>query len=153
MDKHDKLQRIPTDDYDECGYADTKKMHMNGFNEFLCQGGTILQCVNSQYYHGFDTSMDENGMDKFVAMLAGMLFMIEHNEVEANQAYGTNWDINDFETGEYDDLFTPEDLKLIKADIRIIKDYLSEHPELVENPPSPYAGGAAEQVNCWKHSY
>jgi len=76
--------------------------------------------------------MDENGMEKFVAMICGMLFMIENGEVDADQAYGTNYDINDFETGEYDDLFTPEDLVLIKADIKIIKDYLNEHPELLE---------------------
>ena len=37
-----------------------------------------------------------------------------------------------FESGEYDDLFTPEDLVLLKKDIKKIKDYLSEHPELLE---------------------
>ena len=76
--------------------------------------------------------MNQNGMDKFVAMLCGLLFEIEHHDVEPDMAYGTNYDINDFETGEYDDLFTPEDLQLIKADIRIIKSYLSKHPELLE---------------------
>ena len=77
--------------------------------------------------------MDENGMDKFVAMLVGMLFMIEHEDVESDQAFGTNWDINDFETGEYDDLFTDEDLDLIKADIKIIKEYLAAHPKLLKD--------------------
>lgn len=71
-------------------------------------------------------------MDKFVAMIAGMLFMMEHNDVKPDQAYGTNYDINVFESGEYDDLFTPEDLALLKKDIKKIKDYLSEHPELLE---------------------
>ena len=75
--------------------------------------------------------MNENGMNKFVAMLLGMLFMIQHDDVESDQAYGTNLDIQDFETGEYDDLFTPEDLALIRKDIEIIKAYLSQHPELL----------------------
>ena len=68
-----------------------------------------------------------------VAMLAGMLFMIENNDVEADQAYGTNYDIKDFESGEYDDLFRPEDLKLIKEDIRIIKEYLSKNQHLLDD--------------------
>lgn len=131
MDKSDVLQRIPMFDYPNCDYTETKKMHYFSFNQFLKSGCTVIEAVNSHYYHGFDTSMDENGMDKFVAMLAGMLFMIEHNDVEADQAFGTNWDINDFETGNYDDLFTDEDLILIKEDIRIIKEYLAEHPELL----------------------
>ncbi len=76
--------------------------------------------------------MDENGMDKFVAMIAGMLFMMEHNDVEPAQAQGTLIDIQDFESGDYDDLFTPEDLILIKKDIKLIKDYIAEHPELLE---------------------
>ena len=132
MDKHDKLQRIPMFDYPDCGYADVKKMHFRCFNQFIDGDCTVLQAVNGHYYHGFDTTMDENGMDKFVAMLAGMLFMIEHDDVESDQAFGTNWDINDFETGEYDDLFTDEDLRLIKEDIRIIREYLAKHPELLE---------------------
>lgn len=133
MKKRDKLQRIAPDMYDECGYGETKEMFTDDFKRFYSEGCTVLQSVNGTYYHGCDTIMDENGMDKFIAMIAGMLFMIEHNEVETDQAYGTNYDINDFETGEYDDLFTPEDLILIKADIKVIKDYLKEHPELLED--------------------
>lgn len=133
MNKHDKLQRIAMFDYRDCGYQDVKELYFNSFNQFLEAGCTVRQAVNGHYYHGIDYLMDENGMDKFVAMLAGMLFMIEHDDVESDQAFGTNWDINDFETGEYDDLFTAEDLRLIKADIKKIKDYLAKHPELLED--------------------
>ena len=132
MNKHDKLQKIKMFDYSNCGYEDTKKMHYRSFNQFLEAGCTVVQSVNGHYYHGFDRMMNENGMDKFVAMLVGMLFMIEHNDVESDQAFGTNWDINDFETGEYDELFTAEDLTIIKADVKKIKGYLIEHPELLE---------------------
>ena len=128
-----KLKRIPTYDYPNCDYETIKKMYYRTMNQYLVEGCTIRQCVNGLYYHHIDYLMDENGMDKFVAMLVGMLFMIEHNDVETDQAYGTNLDIMDFETGEYDDLFTIEDLALIHDDITIIKAYLSNHPELLNN--------------------
>ncbi len=129
------LQKIPLDMYDEVDYSENKGMYFDEFNKFL--HGIIkcnaIQAVKSTYHHSFSSLMDENGMDKFVAMLSGMLYMIEHDMVDPDVAFGTNYDINDFESGEYDDLFTLEDLKLIKTDIKVIKDYLKEHPELIED--------------------
>lgn len=133
MDKHDVLQRIKMFDYPNCGYTDVKELYNQGFNQYLEEGCTVWQSVNAYFYYALESYMNANGMDKFVAMILGMLFMMEHNDVEPDQAYGTNWDINDFETGHYDDLFTADDLKLIRADIKIIKDYLAEHPELLED--------------------
>ena len=62
-------------------------------------------------------------MDKSVGMICGMLFMIEHGEVDEPIAYNAAYDIADFETGEYDDLFTPEDLEMLKQDIQKVKEY------------------------------
>lgn len=132
MQDFDKFNKIQMFDYPNCDYITTINYHFDDFNQFLKSGCTVWQSVNGHYYYGFDYSMDQNCMDKFVAMIAGMLFMMEHNDVEPDQAYGTNYDINVFESGEYDDLFTPEDLALLKKDIKKIKDYLSEHPELLE---------------------
>jgi seryl-tRNA synthetase len=53
-------------------------------------------------------------------------FDFEH---KAHWDIGTNLDILDFETGEYDDLFTNDDLTLIRQDIAIINGYLSDHIE------------------------
>ncbi len=128
-----KLRKIKMFDYPNCNYESTKEMHMDSFNQFLTEGCSVIKAVNGHYYHGFDTFMDENGMEKFVAMLAGMLFMIEHDDVEKDQAYGTNLDIKDFETGEYDDLFEADDLVHIRNDIQIIKSYLTLHPELLKD--------------------
>ena len=128
-----KLKKISIFAYDECDYLETKDFHFKSFNQYLKSGCTILQCVNGHYYYGFEDDMAENGMDKFVAMIAGMLFMIEHNEVDFDQAWVTNLDIGFFETGEYDDLFTEKDLSLIRADIEIIKNYLSQHPEVLND--------------------
>lgn len=120
-----KLKKIPLLDYPDAGYSDAKEMHFQSFNQFLAEGCTVRQAVNGHYYYGYSLGMNENGMGKFVAMLAGMLFMIQHNDIEDDQAYGINLDIQDFETGEYDDLFTAEDLVLIREDITTIKKYLS----------------------------
>lgn len=126
-----KLKRIPMFDYPNCDYETVKEVYYRTLNQYLKEGCTVRQCVNGLYCHHIDHRMNENGMNKLVAMLIGMLFMLEHNDVEQDQAYGVNLDIQDFETGEYDDLFTEKDLSLIREDITIIKNYLSKHPELL----------------------
>ena len=133
MSIFDKLQRVPVEDeYGDITYADIKKTTFRWFNQFFRNGCTILQCVNGTYYYMLEEIMNQNGMEKLIAMVHGMLFMIEHNDVEPDQAYGTMYDIRDFETGEYDDLFSEEDLRQLKADIQIVKDYVAKHPELLE---------------------
>lgn len=144
MTKSDVLQRIPLSGYPEDDYTETKKFYCSYFNRFLNDGCTILQCVNGTYYYHFEDEMNENGMDKLVLMITGMLFMIEHNDVEKDQAYGTKWDILDFETGNYDDLFTPEDLKLIKIDIKVINDYFATHLDLIKGVEAEHK--AAQEV-------
>ena len=116
MDKHDVLQKIPLDMYDECDYTETKEMYFDKFNELSQSDCDVITSVCTAYYQCYDMVMDENGMDKFVAMLSGMLYMIEHECVDPDVAYGTSYDIKDFETGDYDYLFTPVDLELIKSD-------------------------------------
>lgn len=76
--------------------------------------------------------MEENGMDKLASVVHGMLFMMEHNEVDPEQACFSLSSIRDFETGEYDDLLTPGDLLALKADIRTVKEYVEKHPELLD---------------------
>ena len=133
MSIFDKLQRVPIEDEDgDITYEDIKRATFRDFNDFLSDGCTILQCVNGTYYYMMEEIMNQNGMEKLIAMVHGMLFMIEHDDVEKDQAYGTMYDIRDFETGEYDDLFSEEDLRQLKADIQIVKDYVAKHPELLK---------------------
>lgn len=127
----DKLQRKPLNFYDECNYVDTRESNWGQMEWYYDYGGDPIKSVDAVFYD-MEYDMDENAMEKFVLMITGMLFQIDKGVVEADLAYGTNYDINDFKTGEYDDLFTPEDLKLLKADIKTIEDYLSKHPELLE---------------------
>ncbi len=133
MGKFDKLQRVPMEnETGEVTYENTKESNFRLFNDFLRDGCSILQCVNGTYYYMLEDEMNLNGMDKLINMVHGMLFMMEHNDVEPDQAYSTMLDIRDFETGEYDDLFSEEDLRQLKTDIQIVKDYVAKHPELLE---------------------
>lgn len=126
-----ELQPIPLDEYEDCKYPDCKSMHLHRCEFFLEHGATIHQCViNTLEEYEYD--MNQNGMEKFVAVISGMLFGIKHNDVVPDVAYGVNCDIKYFETGKYDHLFTKEDLKLIKDDIKCIKEYLDKHPKLLE---------------------
>lgn len=127
MSNHYKPKKIKMFDYPNCDYSESKEMDFRSYNQFLSDGCTIKQCVKGHYYHGIDIYIDENGMDKFAAMISDMLFMIEHNYIDEEQAVNTYLDIKDFETGEYDELFTTEDLKLILADVKIIKDFCNKH--------------------------
>ena len=127
-----KLKRISLDEYDYCKYVDAKEANFDCIEFFYRYNSDAVKSVDA-FFIDCEYYMNENGMEKFVKMISGMLFQIQKNDVEPDLAYGMNCDISDFETGEYDDLFTPEDLELIKADIKIIKDYLAKHPELLED--------------------
>ena len=138
MDKSEVLQRIHwNDDAEEVeemyNYSELKDGVTSKFKQFLNEGCTIHQCVNGTFYYHYDDIMEDNGMEKLACMVLGLLFEIEHNDVDTDQAYGTAWDIRDFETGNYDDLFTKEDLSEIKADVAKAKEYLLQHKELLED--------------------
>ena len=132
MDKFAILQHIPFEEYEGSEYNETKDIHFKGFNGFYRNSHSALQCVNTYYHNHIDFDMNEHGMEKFVAILCGMLFEMQHNEVDEKLASEAAWDILDFETGNYDDLFNDEDLALIKADIKTIKEYLKTQPKLME---------------------
>ena len=76
----------------------------------------------------FDTDFEENGMDALVDIVIAFLYVIEHNEVDMELQGATEWYIEMFENGDYDDLFEEEDLNMLKEDIKIVKKYLKEHP-------------------------
>lgn len=128
MDKSYVLQKIPYDQ--EFTYIETKECYLEELNRKK-QEASVAGCVN-WLMEDYSQSMDANGMEKFVIMLASMLFMMENESVDPDTAYGVKWDILDFETGEYDHLFRTEDLSRIKEDVKIINRYLGEHPKLIE---------------------
>ena len=124
------LQKIGWDE--EFTYQDIKGTDFDIFNDFLKSGCTLKQAIRGAYYYHLQHEMDENGMAKAVHIIAGMLFEMEHQEVDRQHAYEVYMDIQDLQTGEYDYLIPAEDLPLLKRDIAKIDQYLKEHPELVK---------------------
>lgn len=129
---HDVLQRIPL----KFSYSEIKEDAFDYFERYerrmSPEDQARFSAVNTAYFYDFEPEMDANGVEKLILMIAGMLYEMEHDEVNADQAFGTNWDIEDFETGNYNDLLTPADLVLIREDIKKIKTYLSLHSELLD---------------------
>ena len=128
MDKSDVLQKISCDR--EFAYSEAKEYYLEDLNRRKKET-SATGCVNwlmEDYYQ----SMCANGMEKFVIVLVSMLFLIDNKSVDADTAYGAKWDILDFETGEYDSLFTPEDLILIRRDIEMINRFLDANPQMIE---------------------
>ena len=142
MDKFSKLLRVPLKEgksykeireYSEYSFEDYEEIMLS-----LKKSFTTLNVLYAAYHEDWEDDMNEHGMTKFALVLSGLLYMIEKNEVHRKHVFEVLWDILDFETGEYDDLFTPEDLKLIKADVKEVMDfinkkYLKENPDLMEN--------------------
>ena len=128
MSKHETLNKIPLEDYEEpgCQYTDTKEWNITAFERFLKNSCSVLSSIAGGLYYNLELEVEENGMEKFVAILSAVLFSLQHGEKYNKYFDIAKEDIADFETGEYDDLFTPEDLVLIKKDIAYIKQYLPE---------------------------
>ena len=85
----------------------------------------------------FPEDFDEEGMDKFIMLVSGMLWAIEHGGIADDDpedlAYNTWLALKDFSTGNYDDLFIPEDLVLVKQDVKTLYDYFDKHPLLKDD--------------------
>lgn len=98
------------------------------------KGRTPVIGVNASLAMFYDDMIDENGMDRVAVIVIAFIYEMERNDIDPDLAYAVNWHIEDFEAGDHDDLFTTDDLKLLKADIKRIKDYLAKHPELIADP-------------------
>ncbi len=123
----------------EFGYEDCRDSGLRHLNSCYIKSHENAAIVATNHY--FATTANEQmlafGMEKAIKIIAGMLFQIEKNNVEKNNidenlAYEYSLDDADLKTGAYDYLFEPEDLKLLKADKKIIDKYLDEHPEILE---------------------
>lgn len=134
LPKNQVLQHIPYDQ--EFTYEETKSSNYKIIARFGKQiKDKRYRAFPTAMYHAFDLFADENGMDMLVIEIAGMFYEMENEPdmVEHDLAYRMSVDIEDFETGYYDDLFSPSDLAAIKQDLQTIKTYLKEHPDLLED--------------------
>ncbi len=76
-------------------------------------------------------TMEENGMEQFFYRLISLLLMIKYNFVNHSFAYAIYNDILDFESGEFDCLFSQSDLNCIKDDIKTIKQFFERNPSFL----------------------
>ena len=132
MKYYDKLQRIPLRELWD--YRLLKEVSEDNFYEYEEAIDSGAECVISTSYHyDWEDEMNDHGMPKFALILFGVLYEMEKGVYDKDQAFEAYWDILDFETGEYDDLFTPEDLVLIKEDIKTVKNFIEQDATLVKD--------------------
>ena len=74
----EKLRHIPWEDADEFGYLEVQGGFWLGFKEFYKMTRTVRGAVANEFYHGADALMDENGIERAVGILAGMLFQMQY---------------------------------------------------------------------------
>ena len=126
--RHRPLERIAP----AYSYEEIKQYALKQF--VLCEERTDpsrFNVVNTVYYYKLEEELAENGVEKMMMMVAGLLYQIDRGKVTSDQAYETLWDIDNFETGGYEDLVSEEDLALLKKDFDFIHEYLSKHTYLL----------------------
>ncbi|MBR2132920.1 MAG: hypothetical protein IJ955_10390 [Oscillospiraceae bacterium] len=126
--RHRPLKRIaPGFSYEE--------IRDDALEEFECQekhtNPSRFSVVNTVFYYEFEEALLENGIEKMMLMVAALLYQIDRGKVDSDIAYETVWDIDNFETGGYEDLVSEEDLALLKKDFDFIHEYLSKHTYLL----------------------
>lgn len=129
------LKHIPLSCYDEETYTSIKNFYTPFFERTYKRVKDISSCIRTTIYYQFEEDeFVEERMDKLVVLISAMLWAIENGGIPdddpADVAYNV-WDVlKDFSTGNYDDLFTPEDLILVKQDVKTLYDYFDKHPLL-----------------------
>ena len=130
----EKLKHIPLP-YDDESYLDRQKRFMWWFQKYYRMTQTVRGAVAGEFYHGADSLMDENGIERAVGILAGMLFQMQYSTLRDpvdRELAQVAWEvIKDLDTGEYYDLMSEEDAEFMKMDVRKVRSYLKEHPGLL----------------------
>lgn len=87
----------------------------------------------------YDDVAEEYGMDRVVVVVLAFLFEMEHDDIDPWLARTVNWHIEDFENGDYRDLFQEECYQQLTDAMAKVKEYLKEyekqHPGVLEYRP------------------
>lgn len=113
-------------------YEDNKTFCLETIEQYRIEGCEIKSCVPGAFNYRLDYEMQQNGMDKFEFMLAGMLFMIKYDCITPSIALAVWQDILDFEESDFSDVVNSKDMELIKQDIETIRRFFVLHPEFME---------------------
>ena len=128
MNKYfEHLQKIPLN----FPYSEQKEALFQLFDDYVKNCGCV-KAINHVIFNMVNDEMDENGMEKAVNNVVSVLYLMKYNVLDNAICYDAHCDILDIETGEYDYLFTPDDLKLFKDDILKVKKYFEKYPQLIE---------------------
>lgn len=131
------LKRIKAWCDDGDTYEKGKAFYIDSYND-VCKYNSTPEppdkTVRGTLMTFYPEDFDEEGMDKFIMLVSGMLWAIEHGGIADDDpedlAYNVWLALKDFSTGNYDDLFTPEDLILVKQDVKTLYNYFDKHPLL-----------------------
>ncbi len=131
------LKHIEASCYDEEGYEKIKDYYTKEYDRVCTENKSpepADKTVRGTLMTFYPEDFDEEGMDKLIMLISGMQWAIANGGIADDDpeslAYNVWYAIEDFSTGNYDDLFTPEDLKLVKQDIKLLYDYFDENPSL-----------------------
>lgn len=133
------LQKFPL----SYSYFESKECLISMIEDEYDPEDTIPYCDEIEWIiqNYFVDEMLQNGMDKAVNNIVVALFLIEHkqlhNELDAILLYDAYLDMLDLDTGKYDDLFTKDDLKLLKEDIAVLKEFFEKHPKFTDVDYNP----------------
>ena len=89
--------------------------------------------VNAAFYYGEECEFEENGVEKFILELLGMLFEIKHNDVDPDLATEIHRHIQDYEEHGCKSLLDEEDALKVENNIAEVKEYLSANPQVLNS--------------------
>lgn len=125
-----KLQRIPIDP--ECGYLGYRDSLWERCDFYMIEGhATAIRSIEIDFDDRWRFDIEKSGMEKFVILLAALYYEINHEEIDPDLVHEVAWDIADFDTGEYDNLFTEKDLADLRKDVAFVKEYIWTHYEQI----------------------
>ena len=75
----------------------------------------------------YDDFIQEGGLTRLYMHLASLMYEIEHDTVDQRDAHFAFIDLQDFMTGNFDDLVKPNERDEVKADAKKVCDYIVQN--------------------------
>lgn len=94
-----KLKRIPIDPL--IGYEGYRDGLQDWCDRYYTDYATPIQRVNNEFEDTEYECIHESGMEKFITLLAGLLYEINHNDIDPDLVHEVAWNMADFETGSF----------------------------------------------------
>lgn len=126
-----KLRRIPSIwDYGEFKQNISEDIEWYEENGLYDPEDEDLQNISFMQFiwlEQYDTFIQEGGLTRLYMHLASIIHEIEQGEVDQRDAHFAFMDLEDFMTGNFDDLVKPHEREEVKADVKRVHDYIVAH--------------------------